>query len=323
MHKCSPEPYSERLSPRSVDFEVGDGAASLVTEAELVATATGSPVTPNGALRLAALRGREDEASALIGTTIEQATIGGQGLGLGVAHWSAAVLYNGLAKYEPATGAARAASQIPEPWISAWALPELVEAASRTNDEDLARQALNRLLEASGPCDTDWALGISARCRALVADGAAAEVDYGEAIACLARTGLRPELARAHLLYGEWLRRERRRIDASTQLRTAYEMFVAIGMEAFAERARRELLATGQTVRKRTVSRSADAELTAQERQIALLVSDGLSNPEVGARLFLSPRTVEWHLRKIFGKLGVSSRRQLREALPRAEEVRK
>ncbi len=294
------------------------GAALLVAEAELVATAAGSPVTPNGALRLAALRGREEEASALIDATIEQARVGGQGLGLGVAHWSAAVLYNGLAKYEQAALAARAASQIPEPWISVWALPELVEAAVRVSDGDLAREALERVVDATQPCDTDWALGMSARCRALVNDAANADELYGEAIERLGRTGWRPELARAHLLYGEWLRRKGQRVAARTQLRAAYEMFVSIGMEAFAERARRELLATGETVRKRKIADASSDELTAQEKQIALLVRDGFSNPEVGARLFLSARTVEWHLRKIFAKLGISSRKQLRDALPRS-----
>ena len=160
----------------------------------------------------------------------------------------------------------------------------------------------------------DWGLGIEARSRALLSDGEAAERLYREAIERLGRTRLRPELARAHLLYGEWLRRENRRVDARTQLRTAHDMFVAIGMEAFAERTRIELLATGETVRKRTVETR--DELTAQERQIARLARDGLSNPEIGARLFLSPRTVEWHLRKVFTKLGIGSRKELAAALP-------
>jgi DNA-binding CsgD family transcriptional regulator len=290
-------------------------AVALVGEAELIASATGSPVTPNGALRLTSLRGREQEAAALIETTIEHATAGGQGLGLAVAHWSAATLYNGLAKYEQAAAAARAASLVPEPWISSWALPELVEAAARLGDDDLAREALERVIATTEPCDTDWGLGILARCRALVSDGPEADAFHGEAIERLSRTGLRPELARAHLLYGEWLRRERRRVDARYQLHTAYEMCAEIGMEAFAERARRELQVTGEIVRKRTTEAAAGAGLTAQERQIAQLVREGFSNPEVGARLFLSPRTVEWHLRKIFTKLNITSRRQLRDVL--------
>ena len=195
-----------------------------------------------------------------------------------------------------------------------WTLPELVEAAARGGDAELARDALERLAETTQPCGTDFALGIEARCRALLSDGAAADELYREAIERLGRTRLRPELARAHLLYGEWLRRENRRVDAREQLRTAHEMLVAIGMEAFAERARQELEATGEKVRKRTVETRDD--LTAQERQIARLARDGLSNPEIGARLFLSPRTVEWHLRNVFAKLGIRSRRQLADALP-------
>jgi DNA-binding CsgD family transcriptional regulator len=225
------------------------------------------------------------------------------------------VLYNGLARYDQASRSARATTEVTEPWISVWVLPELVEAAVRVGDVGIAQAALERLVDATEPCNTDWALGISARSRALLRDDHTAEPLYDEAIERLGRTQLRPELARAHLLYGEWLRRQGRRVDARTQLRTAYDMFAAIGMEAFAERARRELMATGQTVRKRTADAAASDELTAQERQIALLVRDGLSNPEVGARLFLSPRTVEWHLRKVFAKLSISSRRQLRDAL--------
>ena len=192
-------------------------------------------------------------------------------------------------------------------------LPELVEAAARLGDAELARDALERLAKTTQPCRTEFALGIEARCRALLSDGAAADELYREAIERLRRTRLRPELARAHLLYGEWLRRENRRVDAREQLRTAHEMLVAIGMEAFAERARLELQATGEKVRKRTVETRDD--LTAQERQIARLAHDGLSNPEIGARLFLSPRTVEWHLRNVFTKLGIRSRRELASAL--------
>ena len=198
-------------------------------------------------------------------------------------------------------------------WIPTWVLPELVEAAAREGDTGLAREALERLAKTTQPCRTEFALGIEARCRALLSDGAAADELYHEAIERLRRTRLRPELARAHLLYGEWLRRENRRADAREQLRTAHEMLAAIGMEAFAERARQELAATGEKVRKRRVEKRDD--LTAQERQIARLARDGLSNPEIGARLFLSARTVEWHLRNVFTKLGISSRRELAKAL--------
>ena len=290
------------------------GSASIVAETDGVAAATGSRMAPLTLLRLRALQGREGEAAALIATTIEQATADGQGLAAAWAHWAAAVLYNGLARYAEAASAARqATSDTLNPWMSMWALPELVEAAERTGDTGLARDALARLAETTQPCGTEPALGIEARCRALLSDGAAADGLYREAIDRLSRTRLRPELARAHLLYGEWLRRENRRVDARAQLRTGHDMLAAIGMAAFAERARRELLATGATVRKRSVETR--DELTAQEEQIARLARDGLSNPEIGARLFLSPRTVEWHLRKVFTKLGIGSRYELKAAL--------
>ncbi len=294
---------------------IGDFAstASLIAEADSVA-AIGSPIAPFTELRLRALQGREAEASALIAHAIRQAAAGGQGLAAIQAHWAAAVLYNGLGRYEEAVSAARqATSNTFEPWTSIWALPELVEAAARGGDAELARDALKRLAETTQPCGTDVALGIEARCRALLSDGAAADELYREAIDRLSRTRLRPELARAHLLYGEWLRREGRRLDARDQLRTAHDMLDAIGMEAFAERARRELIATGETVRKRSVE--IVTTLTAQEAYIARLARDGLTNPEIGARLFLSARTVEWHLRKIFTKLGIGSRRELDAAL--------
>jgi ATP/maltotriose-dependent transcriptional regulator MalT len=257
----------------------------------------------------------EAEASALIASAIEQAAARGQGLAAIQAHWAAAVLYNGLARYEEAASAARQAiSNTFEPWISMWALPELVEAAARAGDHRLARDALERLAETTQPCGTNLALGIEARSRALLSDGAAADDLYRQAIDRLSRTRLRPELARAHLLYGEWLRREGRRVDTREQLRIAHDMLTAIGMEAFAKRADRELLATGEKVRKGTVETR--DHLTAQEEQIAWLARDGLSNPEIGARLFISPRTVEWHLRKVFAKLGISSRMGLHDALP-------
>jgi ATP/maltotriose-dependent transcriptional regulator MalT len=289
---------------------VGDfaGAAALAAEADSVAAATGSRSAPHALLRLRALQGREAEASAVI----ERAAAEGPSAAI-CAHWAAAVLYNGLARYEEAAVSARQATTNTVDWfMPVRALAELVEAAARAGDPRLARDALERLAETTQPAGTDWALGIEARSRALLSDGVAADELYREAIDRLGRTRLRPELARAHLLYGEWLRREGRRVDAREQLRTAYDLFTVIGMEAFAERARRELAATGEKARKR--SPDTRDELTPQEEQIARLARDGLSNPEIGAQLFVSPRTVEWHLRNVFVKLGITSRRQLRAA---------
>jgi DNA-binding CsgD family transcriptional regulator len=285
-------------------------AASNIAEADSVAAATGSHFAPYALLRLRALQGREADASA----AIEQAAAGGPSAAI-YAQWAAAVLYNGLARYQEATAAARqATSNTFEYWVSIWALPELVEAAVRVADAELAHDALGRLAETTQPAGTDSALGIEARSRALLSDGAAADDLYREAIERFSRTRLRPELARAHLLYGEWLRREGRRADAREQLRTARHLFDAIGTEAFAERARRELLATGEKARKH--SPGTRQELTPQEEQIARLARDGLSNPEIGAQLFVSARTVEWHLRNVFAKLGITSRRQLQTTLP-------
>ncbi|RAS67390.1 regulatory LuxR family protein [Lentzea atacamensis] len=295
------------------------GAATIAAEAEAVSAATGVPIAPHTKLLLTAMQGKETEATELIATTIEWAGQDGQLMGVTTANWAAAVLYNGLARYEQAIPAAQVSTRIAELWVSVWVLPELIEAAARVGEDGIARGALDRLAEAAEPCDTDWAQGILRRSQALLSDEIAAERLYREAVERLSRTKLRPELARAHLLYGEWLRRQSRRVDAREQLRTAFDMFVSIGMDAFAERARRELLATGEKVQKRTVDQAAGDDLTPQERQIALLVREGLSNPEVGAQLFLSPRTVEWHLGKIFTKLSITSRRQLGDALPRDE----
>ena len=290
------------------------GAASIAAEATSVATAIGSHFPHTIELRLLAVQGNEREAAALIGATIADAGRGGRGMAATNAHWAAAVLYNGLARYDEAmTAADRATSATFEPFVSMWALPELVEAAARAGHAGPAHEALERLAESTQPCGTDSALGIEARSRAILSDGDAAESHYREALIRLSKTPLRPELARANLLYGEWLRREGRRIDAREQLRSAYELFGAIGMDAFADRTRRELVATGEHVRKRGVGHL-DA-LTPQEEQIARLARDGHSNQEIGAQLFLSPRTVEWHLRKVFAKLAIASRRELRQAL--------
>jgi DNA-binding CsgD family transcriptional regulator len=295
---------------------IGDfaSAGALMAEADSVSGVTGSPAGPWVALRLRALQGREAEASAAIASAIEQAAAGGQVFAT-YAHWAAAVLYNGLARYEEAAASARqATSNTFEYWVSVWALPELVEAAARAGDAELAREALERLAETTQPCGNDLALGIEARSRALLRDGSTAEELHREAIDRLRRTNLRPELARAHLLYGEWLRREGRRVDAREQLRTAHDLLATIGMEAFAERARRELQATGETARKRTADTG--HELTVQEALIARLAREGLSNPEIGARLFISARTVKYHLGKVFTKLSISSRAQLDQVLP-------
>ncbi|MFL6046796.1 MAG: helix-turn-helix transcriptional regulator [Propionibacteriaceae bacterium] len=295
---------------------IGDfpGAAAIAAETESIAAATGSHFPPFTLLRLWSLQGRELESSALIAEVIRQTGASGEQASAIPAHWAAAVLYNGLARYEEAASAAvKAGSNHLDPWTTTWVLPELVEAAAREGDAELARDSLKRLGDTTQPCGTDFALGIEARCQALISDGPPAEGSYREAIDHLSRTRIRPELARAHLLYGEWLRRKGRRLDARKQLRTAHDMFVAIGMEAFAERAGRELIATGEKLRNPT-NHTSD-QLTPQEEQIARLARDGLSNPEIGAQLFLSARTVEWHLGKVFTKLDISSRRQLRTVI--------
>jgi DNA-binding CsgD family transcriptional regulator len=303
--------------PRLFAGELAE-AASLVEEARTVSEATGSNLAPYGALGLAALRGREREARTLIDATMSDSAPRGEGIGVTMTHWANALLCNGLGQYEDALAAAQAAATHQhELTVPRWGLAELVEAAARSGAPDLASDALEQLSEATRATGTDWALGVEARSRALLSEGDAAEQLYREAIERLARTRVRVELTRAQLVYGEWLRREQRRADAREQLRAAHETFARIGAEAFAERARRELLATGETVRKRSVEPL--DELTAQEAQIARLAGDGRTNPEIGAQLFISPRTVEFHLRKVFAKLGVSSRKELPDVLPHAE----
>jgi len=294
------------------------GAGLLVAEVEAVKEATGTRIAPHAGIALAALRGREAEATALIDGIIVAATASGQGTAIQYAHWARSVLMNGQGRYEDALAAATVATEdTPETYIAAWALSELIESATRTENADLAHGALARLAEHTENCDSDWGLGLLARARAQVSPVELAEPLYQEAITRLGRTRLGPELARTRLLYGEWLRRNNRRVDARSELRGAHDLMVTIGMEAFAERARSELLATGERVRKRSV-RTLE-ELTPQELQIARLARDGLSNPTIGARLFLSPRTVEWHLRKVFTKLGIRSRQDLLHALPKSD----
>jgi DNA-binding CsgD family transcriptional regulator len=290
-------------------------AASRIAEVDAITEATQTALPRYGALHLAGWRGKEVDASALIEVEMRNALAAGQGNGVTFCQWVSAALYNGLGRYDEALAEAQRAGEYrPELGLCAWARIELIEAASRTGETRLAGETLDRLAEATSVGDSDWGLGILARSRALLSEGDAAEGSYREAIERLSRTQLRPELARAHLVYGEWLRRENRRLDAREQLRIAHDQFASIGMEAFAERARTELQATGEHVRQHTVETRDD--LTAQERQIAELARGGLSNPEIGARLFLSPRTVEWHLRHVFAKLGIRSRRELANALP-------
>ena len=290
-------------------------ARSMVAEANAVGDATGARIAPYGAVLLAALEGRENEYLELSRPVVEEVRDIGQGVAVQWTSWGLAILYNGLGRYADALQPAQEASdETPALFISAWALAELVEAASRSGNAQLAAEAVERLADTTRPSGTDWALGVEARSRALVSEGPTAERLYREAIERLSRTRLRPELARAHLVYGEWLRREGRRVDAREQLRTAYDQLTSIGMEAFAERARRELVATGETARKR-VDETRD-ELTPQEALIARLARDGLSNPEIGTRLFISPRTVKYHLRKVFIKLDITTRSQLTAVLP-------
>ena len=229
------------------------------------------------------------------------------------------MLYNGLGHYEAAVAAIRQADERLDGMDSATAAAELVEAAARSGQVQLAESALARVKETARASATEWALGMEARSAALLSDGDAAERLYREAIVRLGRTRIRVQLARAHLLYGEWLRRERRRLEAREQLRTALEMFNAMGVEAFAGRAERELRATGERVRKRGLEPR--YELTAQEAQIARLARDGLSNAEIGERLFISQHTVAYHLRKVFSKLGIRSRNQLGRVLPHRVET--
>jgi DNA-binding CsgD family transcriptional regulator len=291
--------------------ELEQGAA-LIAEAQVVADATGSQLAPYGATGVAAWRGREAEAAELIAANMDGVTSRGEGRGV-TSQYSAALLYNGLGRYDEALAAAELVCEYDDIGVLGWELAELVEAAVRSGQPARASGALQRLSETTRASGTDWALGTEARSRALLSEGQAAENCYREAIERLGRTRMRPAVARAHLLYGEWLRRENRRRDARTELRTAHGLFTTMGIEAFAERARRELLATGDTVRKRTVQTA--SELTAQEAHIARLAVGGRTNVEIGAQLFLSTRTVEWHLGKVYTKLGVGSRRELPQAM--------
>jgi DNA-binding CsgD family transcriptional regulator len=291
--------------------ELAEGAA-LIAEAQAVADATGIPLGPYGALGVAAFRGHEAEATELFQAAMDGVTSRGEGRGV-TSQYAAALLYNGLGRYDEALAAAELVCEYDDIGVLGWSLAELVEAAARSGQPARASDALQRLSETTRASGTDWALGTEARSRALLSKGQAAENSYREAIERLGRTLMRPAVARAHLLYGEWLRRENRRQDARAELRTAHGLFTTMGIDAFAERARRELLAAGDTVRKPTVETA--SELTAQEAHIARLAAGGRTNVEIGAQLFLSTRTIEWHLSKVYAKLGVGSRRELRRAL--------
>jgi DNA-binding CsgD family transcriptional regulator len=284
-------------------------AASLIEEGKAISEVTGSDPVPYGPVLLAACQGRRATASELIEASIKEVVSRGEGMGLIVIQWASALLNNGLGRYEDALEAAQEASR--HPHDPSRALPELIEAAVRTGMPETAADALQRLSETTRASGTDWGLGVEARSRALVTEGEAADALYREAIERLARTRVRVDLARGHLLYGEWLRRERRRLDAREQLRRARELFTEFGMEAFAERARVELEATGERARRRTVETRDD--LTPQEAQISRLAAEGATNQEIAAQLFISPSTVDYHLRKAFRKLGVKSRHQLKQ----------
>jgi DNA-binding CsgD family transcriptional regulator len=290
-----------------------DAASSLIEEADAITHATGMAPLKYASLMLAAWRGNEADGLELFEAARLEATARGEGMGLGVLEWATALLYNGRGRYAEALAAAQRGCEHDDVGLFAWALVELIEAGIRSGATDAASAALDRLSARTRASGTDWALGIEAGSRALLSDGRDAELQYREAVERLERSRGVIHLARARLLYGEWLRRENRRVDAREQLRAAHDSFSRIGAEAFAERARGELLATGETAPRRTAD-TRDV-LTPQEAQIARMASDRQTNPEIGAKLFISPRTVEYHLRKVFTKLDISSRKELRSAL--------
>ncbi|MEV4417498.1 AAA family ATPase [Catellatospora sp. NPDC049609] len=306
------------LLPLALDYLAGwhvqagelAGAATLLEEAAALNTAVQVAPPPFTSLILAAWRGDRESVDELHRDGIRDASARGEGNALAMMEYATAVLHNGLGLYGSALDAAREAGAGDELATGPWALAELVEAAARTDEREVGEQALRRLAQRTRASGTQWALGVEARCRALLSEGAAAEALYREAVERLDDCRMAAHLARAHLVYGEWLRRQRRRADAREHLHRAHDMLTRMGAEAFGERARGELLATGETVRR--PSASAAADLTAQEALIARLASAGYTNPEIGAQLFLSPRTVEWHLRKVFAKLAINSRRELR-----------
>jgi DNA-binding CsgD family transcriptional regulator len=290
-----------------------NGAEALLEEADAIADAADTPRILFGRVLLAAFRGDEPAVSDLAEAAEPAAVARSEGVVLTFIEHSRAVLNNSRGQYAAAIGPAESASGRDELGVSVWSLPELVEAAARSAKAELASRMVERLIERTSAAGTEWALGVEARSRALLEKGSVAEDLYRDAIERLGGCRVTTELARSHLLYGEWLRRGNRRVDARAQLRTAHELYETMGAHAFADRAARELLATGEKARKRRADTRWD--LTAQEAQIAQLAGEGYSNPEIGAQLFLSPRTVEWHLRKVFTKLAITSRKELDAAL--------
>ena len=288
-------------------------AAALLDESAAIITATGAPVRAAIRTYLAAYRGHEQLCREGVQETIDGATGRGEGYDISVALYATAIMYNGLGQYREAMDSAASGARYDDLGMCGYLLVELVEAAVRCKEHKVAAQALGRLLERTGASGTEAALGLAARCTALVSEGAVADVAYQDALAHLERTPVVVYLARTHLIYGEWLRREKRRADARTQLRIAHDMFARMGADGFARRAQRELAATGETVH--VWATDATYDLTAQESRIALLARDGYTNVEIAGQLFISRRTVEWHLGKIFAKLGITSRRELRTAL--------
>ncbi len=308
-----PTALTTRIVSCAFAGRLGD-AEQLIEEMRALTDAMGTPAPAYGPVFVSAWRGREDVASKVIDAAVRDFTLSGEGAVLAFADYARAVLCNGLGRYQDALAAATTtdAFEVEGNTIYTQGLAELVEAAARAGRAERAADALARLEELTRASDTDWGAGIRARSRALVSTDAS-EPLYREAIERLSRTRIRPQLARAHLVYGEWLRREGRRVDARAELLQAFEMFADMGMDAFSERTRRELAATGEKIRAQAVARPHD--LTSQEAQIARLAREGLTNQEIGFQLYLSARTVEWHLRKVFTKLGISSRRQLHTAV--------
>lgn len=289
-------------------------ASALVEESEAISAATGIAPLRYTTLLLHAWRGQELAALTAIEAEAREAVARGEGRAVGLADHATAVLHNGLGNYDAALAAAKRACEYDDLAFFGWSLAEQIEAAARLGAAQDATEQLGMLAERARASGTDWALGIEARSRALLCEGAAADTLYQEAIARLGRSRMVVHRARAHLVYGEWLRRTNRRREAREHLGTAYEMFGGMGAAGFAGRARRELGATGGEIRKRSAGPL--EKLTPQESQIAQLARDGHTNAEIAVQLFISPRTVEWHLRGVFAKLGITSRRELRRTLP-------